>query len=412
MLKRIILIFLLVGIPLFGIVVLGILGDHRFNTLPYFTEEGPIDTLVPGVLQVDDFELINHLGQPFGSKDLQGSVWIAAFFATDAEHVGVMTRQLLWPNFRYRDKKGISIVCFTLNPEHDTPSILEEYINMNTRYNGVDDKWQFLTGEKEEIDRIIRDEFKIKRDPEDPENIATLWLVDSKGYLRGVYHAASEDALRDATEDIALLRKEMDIKEHAAKKREKEFKNNPPTPLPILGPEGHTIPSFAFTTIDSLEVSHRDVEGKIKIVDYFFTHCPTICPLLSSQLSRTQSILRKKSVGNEDVIILSHSVDPFRDTPERLSEYAENINADTSGWKFMTGNKDDLYDQARYGYYLTAMESDTAAGGFFHSDTFVLVDKLDRIRGYYDGTSTYEVDEMISHVLQLLEEESFEGGVY
>ena len=244
---------------------------------------------------------------------------------------------------------------------------------------------------EEEIDRIIRDEFKIKRDPEDPENIATLWLVDSKGYLRGVYHAASEDALRDATEDIALLRKEMDIKEHAAKKREKEFKKNPPTPLPILGPEGHTIPSFAFTTIDSLEVSHRDVEGKIKIVDYFFTHCPTICPLLSSQLSRTQSILHKKSVSNEDVIILSHSVDPVRDTPERLSEYAENMNADTSGWKFMTGNKDDLYDQARYGYYLTAMESDTAAGGFFHSDTFVLVDKLDRIRGYYDGTSTYDV---------------------
>ena len=410
--KRIILIFLLVGIPLFGIVVLGILGDHKFNTLPYFTEEGVIDTLVPGVLQVEDFELTNHLGQAFGSKDLKGSVWIAAFFATDAEHVGVMTRQLLWPNFRYRDKKGISIVCFTLNPKHDTPSVLREYINMNTRYNGVDDKWQFLTGEKEEIDRIVRDEFKIKRDPEDPGNIATLWLVDSKGYLRGVYHAASEDALRDATEDIALLRKEMDIKEHAAIKREKEFKKKIPEPLPILGPEGHTIPSFAFTTIDSLEVSHRDVAGKIKIVDYFFTHCPTICPLLSSQLSRTQSILRKKSVSNEDVIILSHSVDPLRDTPKRLSEYAENMNADTSGWKFMTGNKTDLYDQARYGYYLTAMESDTAAGGFFHSDTFVLVDKLDRIRGYYDGTSTSEVDEMISHVLQLLDEESFEKGVY
>ena len=410
MLRRLGLIFLLVGIPLLGIVVLGILGNHKFNTLPYFTEEGPIDSLVPGVLQIEDFELTNHLGQTYGTRDLHGSVWIAAFFATDADHVGVMTRQLLWPNFRYKDKDGISIVCFTLNPEHDTPSVLEDYIKLNTRYNGVDGKWQFLTGEKVEIDRIIREEFKIKRDPKDPQNIATLWLVDSKGYLRGVYHAASEDALRDATEDIALLRKEMDIIAHAAKKRAEEFKRNPPMPLPILGPEGHTIPPFAFTSIDSIEVSHRDVEGKIKIVDYFFTNCPTICPLLSSQLSRTQSILSKKSVSNEDVMILSHSVDPRRDTPKRLSEYAEIIGADTSNWKFLTGNKDELYEQARFGYYLTAMQSDTAAGGFFHSDTFVLVDKLDRIRGYYDGTSTYEVDEMISHVIQLLAEEAYEKG--
>jgi protein SCO1 len=412
MLRRLGLIFLLVGIPILGIVVLGILGNHKFNTLPYFTEEGPIDTLVDGVLQVNDFKLTNHLGHAYGARDLLGSVWIAAFFATDADHVGAMTRQLLWPNFRYKDKDGISIVCFTLNPEHDTPSVLEDYVNLNTRYNGVDGKWQFLTGEKVEIDRIILEEFKIKRDPKDPQNIATLWLVDSKGYLRGVYHAASEDALRDATEDIALLKKEMDIMALAAKKRAEEFQKNPPIPLPILGPEGHTIPPFAFTSIDSIEISHRDVEGKIKIVDYFFTHCPTICPLLSSQLSRTQSILNKKSVSSENVMILSHSVDPNRDTPKRLSEYAEIIGADTSTWKFLTGNKDELYEQARFGYYLTAMQSDTAAGGFFHSDTFVLVDKLDRIRGYYDGTSTYEVDEMISHVIQLLAEEAYEKGDY
>lgn len=103
-------------------------------------------------------------------------------------------------------------------------------------------------------------------------------------------------------------------------------------------------------------------------------------------------------------MILSHSVDPERDTPERLADYAERMGADTSQWKFLTGDKEDLYDQAQDGYFLTAMPSDTAAGGFFHSDTFVLIDKLDRIRGYYDGTSTDEVDEMISHVYQLITE--------
>jgi protein SCO1/2 len=404
--QKIALIFLLLALPLFGIIVLGVLGEHKFNTLPYFTENGTIDSLVPGVKRVGDFQLINQTGSLFGSKDLKGQVWIAAFFGTDAPHVGTITKQLLWPNFRYRDKEGISIVCFSLSPEHDTPEVLSEYVALNTRYNGKDDKWQFLTGEREDIDRIILEEFMIERDPKDPDNVATLWLVDARGYLRGIYHAASEDALRDATEDIALLKKEMDLAEYARKKLLEEYKDNPPAELPILGPENHTVPPFAFTGLDNKEFSHRNVVGTIRIVDYFFTHCPSICPLLSGQLARTQVILRKKGVSTEEVIILSHSVDPERDTPERLAWYAERMGADTSQWKFLTGDKDDLYDQARFGYYLTAMESDTAAGGFFHSDSFVLVDNLDRIRGYYDGTSTSEVDQMINDILQLLNEEN------
>jgi protein SCO1/2 len=402
--KRIALIFLLLALPITGIVVLGIMGNHKFNTLPYFTESGAIDSLVPGVYRLGDFQLINQDSEPFGSEELQGQVWIAAFFGTDAPHVGAMTRQLLWPNFRYRDKEGISIVCFTLNPEHDTPEVLSKYVALNTRYNGVDGKWQFLTGEKPEIDRIIREEFRITRDAEEPDNIATLWLVDANGYLRGVYHAASEDALRDATEDIALLKKEMDLAEYARLKKQEAYDKNPPAPLPVLGPEGHTVPMFEFTGIDNQKVSHRDVKGTVRIVDYFFTSCPTICPLLSAQLARTQVILRKNGVSTEEVMILSHSVDPERDTPERLAGYAERMGADTSQWKFLTGDKEDLYDQAKDGYFLTAMPSDTAAGGFFHSDTFVLIDKLDRIRGYYDGTSTAEVDKMIDHVYQLITE--------
>ena len=85
----------------------------------------------------------------------------------------------------------------------------------------------------------------------------------------------------------------------------------------------------------------------IKIVDYFFTHCPTICPILSSQLARTQEILADRGITHEDLIILSHSVDPTRDTPKRIDEYAKMMNADTTQWKFLTGNKEDLYEQAK-----------------------------------------------------------------
>ena len=198
----------------------------------------------------------------------------------------------------------------------------------------------------------------------------------------------------------------MDLEEYRLEKIfENIAKENEGRPeLTVMGSPGHTVPAFAFWGIDSAEVTHKDVEGKIKIVDYFFTHCPTICPLLSSQLSRTQEILNDRGITKDDLIILSHSVDPLRDTPQRMAEYAEMVGADTSQWKFLTGNKDDLYEQAKQGYYLTAMQSDTAAGGFFHSDVFALIDREDRIRGFYDGTSTEEVDEMILDIHKLLNE--------
>ena len=401
--NRLILIAMMLALPLAGLVFFGLLTEHNFNTLPYFTVDGPVQGQTLAAQRVGDFELTNHLGEPFSSEDLKGKVWLAAFYGTDAPHVAQVTRQLLWPNFRYRDEDDIVVVSFSLSPAHDTPEVLQEYVARNTRYNGFEGKWQFLTGETEVIDRLVEEDFMIQRDEADPNNVATIWLVDTEGFLRGVYHAASEDAIKDAVEDIALLKKERDLAEYAREQLEEQVMNAPA--LPVLGPEGHTIPSFAFTGIDSVEISHRSVEGKVKIVDYFFTHCPTICPIMSSQLARTQQWLKTHDLDKE-VTLLSHSVDPMRDTPERLKEYATRLGADTTSWKFLTGGKDELYDQARFGYYLTALQSDTAAGGFFHSDTFVLVDRENRIRGLYDGTSTAEVDAMMTDAAQLALQQS------
>ena len=161
-----------------------------------------------------------------------------------------------------------------------------------------------------------------------------------------------------------------------------------------------TVPPFAFTNQSGREVSHRDYEGHIYVVDFFFTTCPTICPVMSSQLSRLQELLKKESLFGE-VKLLSHTVDPKNDTPEVLLAYAEKLDADTNHWHFVTGDKLEIYDQAKYGYFMTALESDTAAGGFFHSDTFVLIDENKHIRGYYDGTSTSEVDQLFTDI-QLL----------
>ena len=396
--NRLILIAMMLALPLAGLVFFGLLTEHNFNTLPYFTEEGEMEGRTLAAQRVGAFELTNQNGELFSSKSLKGKVWIAAFFGTDAPHVAQVTKQLLWPNFRYRDEDDISVVCFTLNPEHDTPEVLNDYVQRNTRYNGFDGKWQFLTGDQEDIDRLVSEDFMIQRDADDPYNVATIWLVDAEGFLRGVYHAAVENDIKDAVEDIALLKKEMDIAAYAQEKLAEELEVR--DVLPVLGPEGHTVPAFAFTGIDSVEISHRTVEGKVKIVDYFFTHCPTICPIMSSQLARGQQWLDARNLS-DDVVLLSHSVDPVRDTPDRLKTYATQLGADTTSWKFLTGHKEDLYDHARHGYYLTALESDTAAGGFLHSDTFVLVDQRNRIRGFYDGTSTDEVDAMLMDAAQL-----------
>ena len=391
-------------LPLLGLILFGVLGDHAFNTLPYYTSEGAVEGRAPGVQRVGDFRLMNQNGESFTSDSLKGKVWLAAFFATDAPHVASVTKQLLWPNFRYRAEEDIVTVCFTLKPDLDRPERLKSYVERNTRYNEAAGKWQFLTGDAAVIDRLVAEDFMIQRDPEDPYNVATIWLVDAEGYLRGVYHAASEDDIRDAVEDIALLQKELD--EAAYARRKSREAAGTAEPLPVFGPEGHVVPPFSFTNLDGREFSHRNVGNRVRVVDYFFTHCPTICPVMSSQLVRLQAQMRKDGITHDDVLLLSHTVDPRRDTPERLLEYATRIGADTSQWKFLTGSEEDLYDMARTGYYLKALPSDTAAGGFFHSDTFTLVDEHGLIRGYYDGTSTEEVDQLLSHLKQLLAEAS------
>jgi protein SCO1/2 len=118
---------------------------------------------------------------------------------------------------------------------------------------------------------------------------------------------------------------------------------------------------------------------------------------------RLQSKL--KSAGlQKDINIISHSVNPVHDTPEVLSNYAQSIGADLSNWNFVTGDTTDIYYQGKMGYMIPALPDSTAPGGFLHSDQFILVDKNRHIRGYYDGTSTAEVDQLFNDIQTLLNE--------
>ena len=122
-------------------------------------------------------------------------------------------------------------------------------------------------------------------------------------------------------------------------------------PLPYLGPHDvfrddngaadtvyYTIPKFAFTNQDGREVTHRDYNGHVYVTDFFFSNCPSICPIMSSQMARLQENLRGAGLLGQ-VKLLSHTVDPKRDTLEALAAYADQIGADLDHWNFVTGEK-------------------------------------------------------------------------
>lgn len=164
-----------------------------------------------------------------------------------------------------------------------------------------------------------------------------------------------------------------------------------------------TIPPFRFIDQFGRPFSDKDVEGKILVVDFFFTRCGTICPRMSVQMQQLQ--LKLDDPAFEDVVFLSHTVDPEHDTPEVLRDYARKLQADTARWKFLTGEKADIYLQGSEGYYLAAREDVMAEGGFLHSEKFVLVDKDRHIRGYYDGTTAEGMNAVAADVKMLLKEE-------
>jgi protein SCO1 len=161
--------------------------------------------------------------------------------------------------------------------------------------------------------------------------------------------------------------------------------------------EQHRIPGFSFVSQDGKKIGREEMEGKITIVDFFFTSCPSICPVMSAEMERVDDVFRNE----EKVQIYSISIDPEYDSPEILQEYAEFHNASDS-WHFLTGDKEETYDLARCGFIIPAIDGEGVAEAFVHSDKFVLVDEEGRIRGYYSGTNREDVDLLILETKILL----------
>lgn len=189
--------------------------------------------------------------------------------------------------------------------------------------------------------------------------------------------------------------------------------NNQEKKLPILGNKTvsqnasskqdtvfHTIADFKFTDQDSAVITNETYADKVYVADFFFTSCPSICPIMKSQMLRIYEEFKE----NDEVALLSHTIDPEYDSIPLLKSYADRLEVSAPKWRFVTGSKEDIYDIGQGSYMVSASEDNLAPGGFMHSGAFILVDKERRVRGVYDGTKKDQVDQLIMDIPVLLKE--------
>ena len=162
----------------------------------------------------------------------------------------------------------------------------------------------------------------------------------------------------------------------------------------------HSIPDFRFVDQDSNFVTNETFNGKIYVADFFFTSCPTICPIMKTQMLRVYSEFK----DDPEVGILSHSIDPEHDTVAVLHNFAKNLGVTGDQWRFVTGDKEKIFEIGQKSYLVTATADSSEPGGYIHSGAFILVDKDRHIRGIYDGTIPEQVDRLMKDIKRLKEE--------
>jgi len=163
----------------------------------------------------------------------------------------------------------------------------------------------------------------------------------------------------------------------------------------------HKIPEFSFVNQNGEIVTNKTYQGKIYVADFFFTTCSGICP----KLTKNMNLLQDTYLEDSNIMLLSHTVMPWKDTVELLKEYEINNNVNSDKWNLVTGNKDELYTIARTGYFADEDFTKTQdEDDFIHTENFILVDKNGYIRGVYNGTLEVDVKRLKRHISILKKE--------
>jgi len=160
----------------------------------------------------------------------------------------------------------------------------------------------------------------------------------------------------------------------------------------------HRVADFSLVNQNGDTITRSDYDGHIYIADFFFTTCPTICPIMTENMTYLQDELRDQP----EVLLLSHSVTPEIDSVPRLKEYALEKGVIDAKWNLVTGDKKQIYELARKSYMAVKTDGDGGPFDMIHTENFILVDKEGRIRGTYDGTRREEMARLLEE-LQILQ---------
>jgi len=161
----------------------------------------------------------------------------------------------------------------------------------------------------------------------------------------------------------------------------------------------HTIADFSFTNQNGKTITQKDYEGKIYVADFFFTTCPTICPIMQDNMVEIQKAFK----NNPNVLLLSHTVMPHIDSVPVLKKYALEKGVIDTKWNLVTGDKKAIFYIARKSYLAVKTESEGELYDMVHTENFILVDDKKRVRGFYDGTNKEEILRLIEDIQFLVD---------
>nr|WP_299171547.1 SCO family protein [uncultured Allomuricauda sp.] len=154
----------------------------------------------------------------------------------------------------------------------------------------------------------------------------------------------------------------------------------------------HTISDFDLINQNGEKITQKNYKNKIYVADFFFTTCPTICPIMTKNMVQIQNSI----LNDSDVLLLSHSVTPAIDSVAQLKKYSLEKGVIDSKWNLVTGDKKQIYELARKSYLAVKNDGDGGPYDMIHTENFILVDKERRIRGFYDGTNKEEIEKLLS----------------
>ncbi|MEE9438280.1 MAG: SCO family protein [Saprospiraceae bacterium] len=184
-------------------------------------------------------------------------------------------------------------------------------------------------------------------------------------------------------------------------------KDSPAKELPILGhksmvngdQEYHTIPDWKYATQDNIDLTNKDLSNVIYVADFFFISCPSICPKVMKEMTK----IYKEFENIPGIKLVSFTLDPKRDTPEKLKAYAQKLGVSNDKWIFLHTDKESIYDLAAK-YFVPAYEDKNVPGGFDHSGKIILVDHDGHVRSFSEGTDASNTPKLIKDIKTLLKE--------